>query len=73
MFFRKKRAEKKSYDREHTVPVLKCSICNGEKVAGFRDLRTGKTEEICLIRTEEDLKEFLGTYGLQLEEIRKEY
>jgi hypothetical protein len=34
MFFRKNTV-RKTYDRENQKPVLKCSICNGEQVAGF--------------------------------------
>ena len=40
----------KTYDKETSRPVLKCSICNGEQVAGFKDIHTGKFEEVMLIR-----------------------
>ena len=30
-------------------PVIRASICTGEEVAGFKDIRTGKIEEIMLI------------------------
>ena len=40
MFGRKKKV-KKTYDRENKRPVLRCSICNGEQVAGFKDIHTG--------------------------------
>lgn len=59
------------YDIETQKPVLKCSICNGEQVAGFKDTRTGKFEEIALIRNPRELDEFMRTYGI--EEISKEY
>ncbi|MDE6942827.1 MAG: aspartate dehydrogenase [Lachnospiraceae bacterium] len=52
-------------------PVLKCSICNGEQVAGFKDIRTGKFEEIALIRNPRELDEFMKAYGI--DEISKEY
>ena len=48
----------RQYDKENTKPVLKCSICTGEQVAGFKNLHTGKFEEIMLVRSEADLKEF---------------
>ncbi len=70
MFGRKKK-EGKTYDRENQKPVVKCSICNGEQVAGFKDLRTGKFEEIMFIRTDADLAEFKEMYGI--ETITKEY
>lgn len=61
----------KTYDRENTRPVLKCSICNGEQVAGFKDIHTGKFEEIMLIRDQKDLDLFRKQYGIH--EITKEY
>lgn len=70
MLFGKKKA-KKTYDKENQKPVLKCSICNGEQVAGFKDIHTGKFEEVMLIRNELDLNTFLETYDLK--EVEKEY
>lgn len=66
-----KKIEKKSYDKEKKRPVLKCSICNGEQVAGFKDINTGKFEEVMLIRNERDLDIFQRTYDIA--EIVKEY
>ena len=34
--FGRKTVEKKEYDRENLHPVLRCSICTGEQVAGFK-------------------------------------
>lgn len=70
---RRKRAERpeKTYDKENSRPVLKCSICNGEQVAGFKDIHTGKFEEIMLIRDQKDLELFMKQYGIR--EITKEY
>ena len=48
------------------------SICTGEEVAGFKDIRTGKIEEIMLIRSPEDLEKFKEIYEIT-EEIAKEY
>lgn len=67
----KKTGKKKTYDKENSRPVLKCSICNGEQVAGFKDIHTGKFEEVMLIRSDKDLKEFMETYGI--EAVSKEY
>ena len=63
---------KKIYDREHMKPVIRASICTGEEVAGFKDIRTGKIEEIMLIRSPEDLEKFKEIYEIT-EEIAKEY
>ena len=67
----RKKAERKTYDKANRKPVLKCSICNGEQVAGFKDLRTGKFEEVALICSGKDLEAFKKAYGI--EEITKEY
>lgn len=70
--FKKRQAKRQyDYDKETQKPVLKCSICNGEQVAGFKDLRTGKFEEIMLIRNDSDLREFMDRYGVS--KISKEY
>ena len=60
-----------SFDRETQKPVLRCSICTGEQVAGFKNLTTGKFEEVMLIKNEKDLTEFMSQYGIS--EISKEY
>ena len=46
------------------TPVIRCSICTGEQVAGFRDGATGRFEEVTLIRTPADLEEFKAKYGI---------
>ena len=53
-------------------PVIRASICTGEQVAGFRDIRTGKFEDVMLIQGEADLEVFRTMYGIR-EEIPKEY
>ena len=45
-------------------PVIRCSICTGEQVAGFQDLKTGKFLEIQLLRRPEDLEQFKKEYGI---------
>lgn len=64
MFFKKK-DKKESYDKENLVPILMQSICTGETVAGFKDLRTKKFIEVMLIRNDKDLKEFMDKYDLK--------
>ena len=68
----KKKKISKSYDRENTTPIIKASICNGEQVAGFKDIHTGKIEEVMLIKGSADLELFKKMYGID-EEIAKEY
>lgn len=69
--FKKKEIIKKEYDKENQKPVIRCSICTGEQVAGFKDLHTGKFHDIMLIRNEGDLEIFKEMYGV--DEISKEY
>lgn len=69
--FKKKKAQQ-SYDKENKKPVIKASICNGEQVAGFKDIHTGKIEEVMLIKSPTDLENFKAMYGID-EEIVKEY
>ena len=61
-----------TYDKENEKPLIKASICNGEQVAGFKDVHTGKIEEVMLIKSPADLDTFKKMYGID-EEIAKEY
>ncbi|MCH5257692.1 MAG: aspartate dehydrogenase [Lachnospiraceae bacterium] len=61
----------KQYNKENQKPVLRCSICTGEQVAGFKDINTGKFEEVMLIRNDRELDAFKKLYDLK--EISKEY
>ena len=54
----------KKYDSQKLTPVIRSSICTGEKAAGFREKDTGKFREIMLIRNETDLEEFRRQYGI---------
>ena len=68
----KKKIVTQSYDTENKKPVIKASICNGEQIAGFKDIHTGKIEEVMLIKNLADLEKFKTMYGIN-EEITKEY
>ena len=54
------------------TPVIRCSICTGEQVAGFRNSETGRFEEVMLLRSHEDLEWFRQQYGIS-GEIEKIY
>lgn len=69
--FHKKKAGQPVHMEYHGTPVIRCSICTGEQVAGFLDLHSGKFTEITLIRDEQDLERFKETYGIST--IRKIY
>lgn len=65
MFHRRKKSLiSMSYDPNVHVPVIRCSICTGEQVAGFKDLSDGRFEEVMLIRSSADLEEFRERYGI---------
>lgn len=68
----KKKFAIQSYDRENKKPVIRSSICSGEQVAGFKDIHTGKMEEVMLIKNPADLDQFRAMYGIE-GEITKEY
>jgi len=57
--------DKKVTREEHKgSPAIRCSICTGEQVAGFRDPESGRFEEVMLLRTAEDLELFKQRYGI---------
>ena len=68
----KKKAKTYSYDKERMKPVIKTSICTGEQVAGFKDIHTGKIEDIMLVKTASDIERFKKIYGIE-GSIDKEY
>ena len=48
----RKKTVTKTYDKKNKKPIIKASICNGEQVAGFKDIHTGKIEEVMLIKNQ---------------------
>ena len=62
-----------SYDIENQIPVIRSSICTGEKVAGFKNIHTGKFEEVMLIKDDKDLNQFMTDYGLHPDDVKKEW
>lgn len=59
------------YDPEKQRAVLKCSICNEEQVAGFKDKQNGQFTEVMLIKSGQDLDRFMEMYDLSA--VTKEY
>ena len=64
LFSRKNKTPRSAYDPEKEKPVVRSSICTGERAAGFKDLKTGKFREVMLIRDGSDLEAFKKEYGL---------
>ena len=67
------RAHNAAYPAEEYKPVIRQSICTGEKVACMRERASGHLQEIMLIRTPQDMEEFRARYGLEGEKIRDIY
>ena len=53
------------FDPAAEEPAIRCSICTGEQVAGFRDKHSGKFREVTLIKTPKDLEKFKKDYGVE--------
>ena len=70
MFGRRKKVVE-TFDSAEKRPVIRCSICTGEQVAGFQNLKNGKFEEVMVLRSTEDRQEFLEKYGIREDEIEK--
>ena len=66
----KKKTIVKTYDKDNKKPVIKASICNGEQIAGFKDIHTGKIEEIMFVKSQADLDIFKKMYGIDEEIIK---
>ena len=71
LFSRKKKVPKIDFDKTGKRPVIRASICTGEQVAGFKDIHTGKFEEVMLIRNESDRRAFMEMYDIDT--LTKEY
>lgn len=73
MLFRKKKVTKPTFqfNKNTHEAVMRCSICNGEKVVGFKEKETGHFTEIMCIKKPEDLEQFRMMYGV--DSITKEY
>ena len=71
--FRFKKRTVPGFDPAGKVPVIRSSICTGEKTAGYREGPGGKFTEVMLIRNEKDLREFLDAYGCREEDLTREW
>lgn len=71
MLWSKKKEKLLMYDKENKIPVIRCSICTGEQVAGFKNIHNGKFEDIMLIKNDSDMEHFKRMYGI--DEVIKDY
>ena len=58
---------------EEYEPLLRQSICTGEKTACVRERATGRLQEVQLIRDEKDLEAFCAACGADPAEIKTIY
>ena len=75
-FFRdlfRKNENAESYDPAKLKPVIRSSICTGEKTACMQDLKTGHLTELMLIKSEADIDAFCEEYGVRREDIATVY
>ncbi len=68
----KKKSTPLPYDKMNKKPVIKARHLFSIADAGFKDIHTGKIEEIMLIKNEADLDTFRKMYGIE-GKIEKEY
>ena len=62
-----------SFPPDQYEPVLRSSICTGEKTACMRDRKTGQLHEIMLIRDPYELEQFGKKYGVDTARIKTIY
>jgi len=60
---KRNKPEKIQYDPAEKYPAIRCSICTGEQVAGFRRRGNGAFEELMLIRDQRDFETFCEMVG----------
>ena len=69
----KSEPELPQYDLAAYEPVIRASICTGEKVACMREKESGRLHELMMIRMEADLDRFCKSYGVERKKIRTVY
>lgn len=73
MIFQRKQPKRPQFPPERYEPVVRRSICTGERTACVRERETGKVYELMLLRTPEDLAAFAREYGLRPEDVETVY
>ena len=62
---KRKDPPRETYDPAVLRPVIRASICTGEKTAGFTEIATGRFREVMLVKNEADLRKFREQYGIE--------
>ena len=68
-WFRKEKAPALDYSPDENEPVIRSSICTGERTGCLRHRVDGRLREIMLLRSEEDMREFCRLVSKKAEEI----
>ena len=63
----RKKTPSATYDPARERPMIRASICTGERVAGFVEQATGHFREVMLLRSDADLERFRKQYGIREE------
>lgn len=71
--FGKRKKPAVPFERAGRIPVIRSSICTGERVAGFKDPASGRFQELMLLRDDRDFQEFLCRYHVEESEILREW
>lgn len=71
--FQRKGPKPAPFPPEEYAPVIRSSICTGERTACVRHRETGKVHEVMLLRTAQDLADFAKQYGVDPDTIETIY
>ena len=77
IFHRSEKKEQNSLSTQYSIekyePVIRSSVCTGEKTACMKDRETGKLHEVMLIKNPNDLKTFSEEFGIDPDKIKTIY
>ena len=71
--FHRQAPEPPRFDLGLYEPVVRASICTGERVVCMRERATGKLHELRLIRSDAELDRFCEEYGLEKGSVKTVY
>ena len=64
-FYEKHLSREIPFDPVRQEAVIRCSICSGERIAGFMDKEDGHFTEVMVLKTTDDEKRFKRLYGIE--------
>ena len=73
LFSKKNRSEYPKMPAGDYEPVIRCSICTGEKVVCAKDRTSGKLIELMLVRDPDELEGFCAANGIDPGSVTKVY